>query len=276
MRNYEKISCKIMEKGDMILKERKNRAAKIKHISYAASGICAAVIVAFGIKTTFLSKKPSDILNSHAAALSQETTSCSTPATVTSVTSASQIITTADSVTSITTSVSEVTETVTENVTEVTETVSADETITDDNSTQTEAADYNVENTSDTPSEPDLQSIFHDSEATFSMPTAPISMIEHFNGQIDGTPNDSSNDNTVLTKYEKENTIIPESEIGDLIRTASVQIIYGDSVINTDMEIYSISDDAMGYSVAVKLPDTNIYYKFTCPDSIYKMIGSDR
>lgn len=52
MREYDKTTLKIadriFEKGDEILEQRKKKSAKIRHISYAASGLCAALIVGFG------------------------------------------------------------------------------------------------------------------------------------------------------------------------------------------------------------------------------------
>ena len=49
MRSYEDISERIMQRGDEILKKRRMKAARIRHSSYAFSGICAAVIVGVGI-----------------------------------------------------------------------------------------------------------------------------------------------------------------------------------------------------------------------------------
>jgi len=52
MREYDKTNLKIaeriFEKGDEILEQRKKKSAKIRHISYVASGLCAALIVGFG------------------------------------------------------------------------------------------------------------------------------------------------------------------------------------------------------------------------------------
>ena len=46
MRKYDKMTLKVAERifenGDKILEQRKKRAAKIRHISYAVSGLCAA------------------------------------------------------------------------------------------------------------------------------------------------------------------------------------------------------------------------------------------
>ena len=49
MRSYEEISNRIMKKGDEIIESRRIRAAKIKHTSYAVSGLCAAVITGVGV-----------------------------------------------------------------------------------------------------------------------------------------------------------------------------------------------------------------------------------
>ena len=53
MRKYDKMTLKVAERifenVDKILEQRKKRAAKIRHISYAVSGLCAAVIVCVGV-----------------------------------------------------------------------------------------------------------------------------------------------------------------------------------------------------------------------------------
>ncbi|MCR4638789.1 hypothetical protein [Ruminococcus sp.] len=49
MRSYEDISKRIMERGDKLIEERKVRAARIKHTSYAVSGMCAAAIAGIGV-----------------------------------------------------------------------------------------------------------------------------------------------------------------------------------------------------------------------------------
>ncbi|WP_294413277.1 hypothetical protein [uncultured Ruminococcus sp.] len=49
MRSYEEISNRIMERGDKLIESAKVRAAKIKHTSYAVSGMCAAAIAGIGV-----------------------------------------------------------------------------------------------------------------------------------------------------------------------------------------------------------------------------------
>lgn len=49
MRSYEDISKRIMERGDKLIESRRVRAAKIRHTSYAVSGMCAAAIAGIGV-----------------------------------------------------------------------------------------------------------------------------------------------------------------------------------------------------------------------------------
>ena len=62
MREYDKMTLKIadriFENGDKILEQRRKKAAKIRHITYAASGMCAVLIVCFGAWKLFPSFKP--------------------------------------------------------------------------------------------------------------------------------------------------------------------------------------------------------------------------
>ena len=61
MREYDKMTLKIadriFENGDKILEQRRKKAAKIRHIIYAASGMCAVLIVCFGAWKLFPSLK---------------------------------------------------------------------------------------------------------------------------------------------------------------------------------------------------------------------------
>ncbi|WP_028518969.1 hypothetical protein [Ruminococcus flavefaciens] len=68
MREYDKMTLKvaerIFEKGDGILEQRQKKAAKIRHISYAVSGLCAVLIVCFGVWKILPSmKKPDNSFN---------------------------------------------------------------------------------------------------------------------------------------------------------------------------------------------------------------------
>lgn len=62
MREYDKMTLKIadriFENGDRVLEQRREKAAKIRHITYVASGMCAVLIVCFGAWKLFPSLKP--------------------------------------------------------------------------------------------------------------------------------------------------------------------------------------------------------------------------
>ncbi|MDE6102604.1 MAG: hypothetical protein K2F73_06480, partial [Ruminococcus sp.] len=51
MRSYDDISERVFRKGDKILEKRRKRTAVIKKISFSVSGICAVILVGFGVWT---------------------------------------------------------------------------------------------------------------------------------------------------------------------------------------------------------------------------------
>ena len=64
MMDYDKIYERVVRRGDEILDRRRKRAVKIKHTSYAVSGICAAVIAGTGIwRMTELRELPDERLS---------------------------------------------------------------------------------------------------------------------------------------------------------------------------------------------------------------------
>lgn len=49
MMDYDKIYERVLRRGDEILEQRRKKAVKIRHTSYAVSGVCAAVITGVGV-----------------------------------------------------------------------------------------------------------------------------------------------------------------------------------------------------------------------------------
>ncbi len=95
MREYDKMSLKVaervFEKGDEILEQRQKKAAKIRHISYAVSGLCAVLIVCFGVWKILPSmKKPDNSFNGSNIVITTEnpTASETTAAVTTEITTA--------------------------------------------------------------------------------------------------------------------------------------------------------------------------------------------
>jgi hypothetical protein len=103
MREYDKTTLKIaervFEKGDEILAMRKKRAAKIRLATYTASGLCAAVIVCFGVwHFSSSSKKPYE--NDNIITSTQTTTqACETTSAVTTTSDVGEATATASETT---------------------------------------------------------------------------------------------------------------------------------------------------------------------------------
>ena len=115
MRSYEEISNRIMQKGDEIIESRRIRAARIKHTSYAVSGLCAAVITGVGVWRLSSAKPERNNGNSDedivisADVTTENTTSSADNMTVSTVTSSANKMTV--TTTSVKTSSSKNTET---------------------------------------------------------------------------------------------------------------------------------------------------------------------
>lgn len=87
MRSYEEISERIMQRGDEIIESRRNRAERIKHISFFISGVCAALIVGIGIHhSSDLKKAYPPFRNNNLIIVPDTTESNSSQSTVTTVT----------------------------------------------------------------------------------------------------------------------------------------------------------------------------------------------
>lgn len=106
MRSYEDISNRIMERGDKLIEERKVRAAKIRHTSYAVSGMCAAAIAGIGVWHIAANiKKPDDGFNGSGIMPATEIVTESTTASeiTAAVTTTDEKTTTAVKTTAVTT-----------------------------------------------------------------------------------------------------------------------------------------------------------------------------
>lgn len=89
MRSYEEISKRIMERGDKLIESRRVRAAKIRHTSYAVSGMCAAAIAGIGVWHIASNiKKPDDGFNGSGIISATETVTEMTTTTTAKTTKA--------------------------------------------------------------------------------------------------------------------------------------------------------------------------------------------
>ena len=61
MDKYDRCAAALMELGDSIIEEKKNKSALIRRVSFSVSGLCAAALLCFGIWKTPALQKPPEI-----------------------------------------------------------------------------------------------------------------------------------------------------------------------------------------------------------------------
>lgn len=288
MKKYDDITMKIaervFEKGDAILEQRKKSAAKIRHITYAVSGICAAVIVCVGAwRFSSDMKKPDE--NFHGSEIISENESATTETTASptkeQTTTQTAIITTKTETamkTTVTTSNATVTEAVLQTTkapqtTYVIHTTAHIQTTSDN--VQTTAA-TTAANTSSTTTKNSAVVTFPESAtAVVTYPasvtgphaeiiTIPVTTTYVKSFFMDSTATLVINDNNDPVFYEKRNEIISKDLIEGFIFAYYVQITKPDEVIPTEykLPVFRISDVNENEAVAVRTPDTNEYYLF--------------
>lgn len=287
MRKYDKMTLKVAERifenGDKLLEQRKKRVAKIRHISYAISGLCAAVIVCVGVWHFSSSMKmPNE--NFHGSEIISATEPATTEATTSNVvkhtTTRTAIITTkteTSTQTTVTTSNATRTEAVLQ-TTKVLQTTVHIQTTADN--VQTTSA-TNVSEVTVTTAEgaanvtqtvKSTQLVTYPNSATATVSTSNVTTITNLNSFfMDSTATLVINDNNDPIFYEKRNEIISKDLIEGFIFAYYVQITKPDEVIPTEykLPVFRISDVNENEAVAVRTPDTDEYYLF---ESILKFV----
>lgn len=280
MKKYDDITIKIaervFEKGDDILEQRKKRAAKIRHISYAVSGLCAALIVCVGAwHFSFSMKMPND--NFHGSeiisATEPDTTETTTSNVIEQTTTQTSIITTQTEPTTQTTATTSNairTETVLQ-TTKVLQTAVHIQTTNDnfqDKSTTTAAAITTI--TTLTYAEvvnivTSTQLVTYPNSATVTVSAPVVTTITNLNSFfMDSTATLVINDNDDPIFYEKQNEIISRDLINGFIFAYYVQITKPDETLPTvyKLPVFRIADVNEEEAVAVRTPDTYEYYLF--------------
>ena len=286
MRKYDKMTLKVAERifenGDKILEQRKKRVAKIRHISYAISGLCAAVIVCVGVWHFSSSMKmPNE--NFHGSEIISATKPAATETNTSNViehtTTQTAIITTKTETatqTTATTSNATRTEAVLQ-TTKVPQTTKVLQTTvhiqtTADNVQTTSAT--NVSEVTVTTAEgaanvtqtvKSTQLVTYPNSATATVSTSNVTTITNLNSFfMDSTATLVINDNNDPIFYEKRNEIISKDLIEGFIFAYYVQITKPDEVIPTEykLPVFRISDVNENEAVAVRTPDTDEYYLF--------------
>ncbi|MCR5600385.1 MAG: hypothetical protein K6G33_06585 [Ruminococcus sp.] len=302
MRSYEDISNRIMQRGDQIIESRKVRAAKIRHTSYAVSGMCAAVITGIGVwRVTSSMPKPDNQHNSSMISTtettaektvttadksastqppttehSRNTTSSATVSSSTAPQTGSSSLTatarpkttTAYPYTHTTTSVKPVQTSVPTSIIEATTTTSMNE-------GPVTAVPRPVTTTSD---QKEIAKITKSSASSEAKATDPTTSMTQVDSEVKGTlPFDYSEAirsshgifryNDCL--YEKADALVKPESIGDFIRNISVtfKVSNGWEIVE-GMALYEINGIDKEEAVAARLNNTDEYFMFI--NSSYK------
>lgn len=277
MREYDEITLRVAERvlkrSDEIVKRRQKRVAKIRHITYAVSGICAAIIVCIGAFHLSLSDNKLDMFsnNTEIPSVNDTNTTTTTMSTYTKTTvtktittkyekSSSTIKTTAIS-TSETTPIGTEKTHITDSMIIPTQTKINDPipvttsqtavTFTASSTTSTRRLTFPVSNTTF------ITSLTGSTNTIITSPTiTTINIQENFRSY----PCTFSVNNV---QYEKEGSIIELNNIGDFIRNVPVNITISNNWLIIDrMEAYEIRNISIEEAIAVKLKDTDEYYLF--------------
>ena len=279
MREYDEITLRVAERvlkrSDEIVKRRQKRVTKIRHITYAVSGICAAIIVCIGAFHLSLSDNKLDMFSNNTEIPSVIDTNTTTTTTTMSTDmkttftktittkyekSSSTIKTTAIS-TSETTPIGTEKTHITDSMIIPTQTKINDPipvttsqtavTFTASSTTSTRRLTFPVSNTTF------ITSLTGSTNTIITSPTiTTINIQENFRSYPC-----AFNMNNV--QYEKKSSIIELNSIGDFIRKVPVNITISNNWLIIDiMEAYEIRNISIEEAVAVKLKDTDEYYLF--------------
>jgi len=303
MMDYKEMAEIVTKEVDAILERKRIRAMRIKRISLTASGLCAAVLVCFGVwklrpslenknnfddtnivittaataETTEISTQttppPTTAAKTETTASAAKTTSISTKAVETKATAAVPIRTTVPYRTTVNSVTTRKATTTTASLTTVTLPVSTTATAAQTSTTA------KVHATTASPT-----------TGVFVVTTAPVTSTPTETttprgGITDPPPNKNTmteiflastatveiKKNGTYVNYEKHNTLIENEKIGDFISIVSLKMVHPDGTRQIiSMGVYAIKDVDMEEAVALRLVNeysfTEGYYLFTDPN----------
>ena len=295
MKKYDDINMivaeRVFEMGDERLEKRKKRAAKIRHISYAVSGLCAAVIVCFGawhfssdMKNPNANFHDTNIISTTEPAKTETTTSRIKEQTIAQIAITTTKSTTNTTVTTLNTTKTGVSlQSTTLHITQVPSLTTVPIVITNTSATHITKTTIDTvpspvttimpcEVTSTKITAPIKQTVTSIQEQEIKNPvseTVPVSTpvvttitnLKSFFMDSKATLVINDKNNIV---YEKQNEIISKDLINSFILAYHVQIIKPDETLPTEynLPVFSITNISEEEAVAVRTPDTYEYYLF--------------
>ena len=294
MMDYKEMAEIVTKEVDAILERKKIRAMRIKKVSLAVSGLCAAVIVGVGAwRISSNMKKPDDSFNGSGIISETETTTSANAVTTAKVTTVTTVTAAATETKAAKTTVKATTAITTSEVAKNTSRTNSAVSVAPVKTTA--SATQQVSTTPKTTTVNTSTSVT--SSATVTAPvttttqkstaTMPLTAVVTVTSTISGaeisetTTIDSSelfrestatitiDNNGRSVTYESEHTLLVPEEIGDYIDTVRVDAVFpfGSKWI-LNLKVYKINDVDTEEAVAVRFAnfyDTDDYYLFVNP-----------
>jgi hypothetical protein len=303
MMDYKEMAEIVTKEVDAILERKRIRAMRIKRVSLTASGLCAAVLVCFGIwKFRPSIKDPKGYDNTDIATTAVTTTETAEMTTQTTslpiTTAAKTEKTTSTAKTTVTTANTSKAASTAKTTAALPIRTTAHRTssipVTTKKATTTTAALTTVSlpvSTTETAAQTSTTGKVHattlsPTTGVFVVTTAPVTSTTTPRGGItDPPPNKNTmteiflastatveiKKNGAYVDYEKHNTLIENEKIGDFISIVSLKMVHPDGTRQIiSMGVYAIKDVDMEEAVALRLVNeygfTEGYYLFTDPN----------
>lgn len=302
MMDYKEMAEIVTKEVDAILERKRIRAMRIKRVSLTASGLCAAVLVSFGVwklRPSLENKNNFDDTNIVITTVTTaETTETTTQTTSRFTTAAKTEKTTSSAKTTVTTANTSKAASTAKTTAALPIRTTAHRTssipVTTKKATTTTAALTTVSlpvSTTETAAQTSTTGKVHattlsPTTVVFDVTTAPVTSTTTPPGGItDPPPNKNTmteiflastatveiKKNGTYVDYEKHNTLIEPENIGDFISLVSLKMVHPDGTRQImSMGVYTIKDVDMEEAVALRLVNeysfTEGYYLFTDPN----------
>ena len=279
MMDYKEMAEIVTKEVDAILERKKIRAMRIKKVSLAVSGLCAAVIVCVGAwHFSSNMKKPDDSFNNSGIISETETTTANAVTTAKVTTFTFTTTETKAAKTTVKTTTAIATSEVSKNTARTSSSVSVTSVKATSSATKIPSVSSTTKTITTQIQTTGVQNLTTATGIITQSPqtTQTTNLRDAFR---DATATVGIKKNGTYVDYEKQNTLIEPERIGERITDSAVTILFSDSTKSVvTMNVYKINDVDMEEAVAVRLMDGYIYtddfYLFIDPKS--SDISSDK
>lgn len=279
MMDYKEMAEIVTKEVDAILERKKIRAMRIKKVSLAVSGLCAAVIVCVGAwHFSSNMKKLDDSFNNSGIISETETTTANAVTTAKVTTFTFTTTETKAAKTTVKTTTAIATSEVSKNTARTSSSVSVTSVKATSSATKIPSVSSTTKTITTQIQTTGVQNLTTATGIITQSPqtTQTTNLRDAFR---DATATVGIKKNGTYVDYEKQNTLIEPERIGERITDSAVTILFSDSTKSVvTMNVYKINDVDIEEAVAVRLMDGYIYtddfYLFIDPKS--SDISSDK